>query len=129
VKIQFNQVWSILDRCDPKEIKNQITIFILMVNVTTFYSNNFWLVKIQFDQVWSSLIHFGQIWSKKIKNKTANIILFVNVKTFDRNTFWFVRNPFWSSLIKFDPFWTDQIQKIKKQNSHFYPFCKCDNFL
>ena len=32
-------------------------------------------------------------------------------------------------LIKFDPFWTDLIQKNQKQNSHFYPFCKCGNFL
>jgi len=31
-------------------------------------------------------------------------------------------------LIKFDPFWTDLIQKNQKQSSHFYPFCKCDNF-
>ena len=29
--------------------------------------------------IWSSLIHFGQIWSKKIKNKTAIFILSVNV--------------------------------------------------
>ena len=33
-------------------------IVILFVNVTTFYSNIFWLVRNPF---WSSLIHFGQI--------------------------------------------------------------------
>ena len=104
-------------------IKNQITIFIL----------KFWLEKIQFeikfDQVWSSLNHFGHIWSKKIKNKTVIFILSVNVTTFYSNIYWLVRNPIWSSLIKSDPFWTDLIQKNQKQNSHFYPFCKCDNFL
>ena len=78
--------------------------------------------------IWSSLILFGQIWSKKIKNKAVIFILSVNVTTFYCNIFRLVRNPIWSSLIKFDPFWTDLIQKIQKQNSHFYPFCKCDNF-
>ena len=86
------------------------------------------LWEIHFDQVWSSLIHFGQIRSKKIKNRTAIFILFVNVATFYSNIFWLARNPIWSSLIKFDPFWTDLIQKNQKSNSHFYPFCKCDNF-
>ena len=37
-----------------------------------------------------------------------------------------VRNPIWSSLIHFGQIWS---KKIKKQCSHFYPFCKCDNFL
>ena len=64
------------------------------------------LWEIQFDQVWSSLIHFGQIWSKKIQNQTGIFILFVNVKTFYRNTFWFVRNPIWSSLIHFGQIWS-----------------------
>ena len=125
VKIQFDQVWS---KSDPKKIKNKITIFILMVNVTTVYSNNFWLVKIQFDQVWSvldrsdpknyfysnifwlvrnpiwsSLIHFGQIWSIKIQNKTAIFILSVNVTTFYSNIFRLVRK---SNLIKFDQVWS-----------------------
>ena len=54
-------------------------------------------------------IQFDQVWSKKIQNKTAIFILFVNVTTFYSNIFWLVRNPFWSSLIKFDPFWTDQV--------------------
>jgi hypothetical protein len=36
---------------------------------------------------------------------------------------------FWpKSLIKFDPFLTDLIQENQKSNSHFYPFCTCDNF-
>ena len=36
---------------------------------------------------------------------------------------------FWpTSLIKFDSFLTDLIQENQKWNSHFYPFCKCDNF-
>ena len=38
--------------------------------VVTFF--DWW--EIQFDQVWSSLIHFGRIWSKKIKNKTTRIL-------------------------------------------------------
>ena len=33
-------------------------------------------------------------------------------------------NPIWSSLIKFDPFWTDLIQKNQKSNGHFYSFLK-----
>ena len=50
-----NQIWSILDRSDPKKSKTKQPFFILSVNVTTFYSNNFGFVKIQFDPVWSSL--------------------------------------------------------------------------
>ena len=53
--------------------------------------------------IWSSLIHFGQIWSKKIKNKTAIFILSVNVTTFYRNIFRLVRK---SNLIKFDQVWS-----------------------
>jgi hypothetical protein len=69
--------------------------------IATFF--DFW--EIQFDQVWSILIHFWQTWSKKIKNEIVISILSVNVKTFYRNIFWFVRNPIWSSLIKFDRVW------------------------
>ena len=47
--------------------------------------------EIQFDQVWSSLIHFGQIWSKKIKNKTAIFILFKNVTTLYTNILWYMQ--------------------------------------
>ena len=68
------------------------------------------------------MIHFGQIWSKKIKNKTAISILSVNVTTFYSNIFRLVRNPIWSGLIKFDPFWTDLIKKkiYKKQTFLFF---------
>ena len=66
--------------------------------------------EIQFDQVWSSLYHFGQIWSKKIKNKTAIFILFVNVTTFYSNIFWLVRNSIWSSLIHFGQIWSKKIK-------------------
>ena len=66
--------------------------------------------------VWSSLIHFGQIWSKKIKNKTAVFILSGNVTTFYCNIFRLVRK---SNLIKFDPFWTDLTQKIKNKTAIF----------
>ena len=80
--------------------------------------------EIQFDQVWSSLIHFGRIWSKKIKNKTA----IKNVTTFYTNIFWYVQPlgsyPIWSSLIKFDPFWTDLIQKNQKIKRPFLFFLK-----
>ena len=51
--IKFDQVWS-------KKIQNKTAIFTLFVNVTTFYSNIFWLVK---NSVWSSLIKFDQVWS------------------------------------------------------------------
>ena len=121
--VSGQKVWSILDRSDPK--KNQTVISILSINVTTFYNNIFWLVKIQFDQVWSILDRSDP---KNIQNKTAIVILFVSVATFYGNIFRLVRNPIWSSLIKFDRFWTDLIQKNQKQNGHFYPFCKCDNF-
>ena len=86
--IKFDQVWSILDWYDPKKIKNQMAIFILFKNVTTFYSNIFWLVK---NPIWSNLIHFGRIWSKKIKNKTAIFILFKNVTTLYTNIFWYLQ--------------------------------------
>ena len=46
---------------------------------------------IKFDQVWSSLSHFGQIWSKKIKNKTAIFILFKNVSTLYANILWYMQ--------------------------------------
>ena len=82
--IQFDQVWSTLDRSDPKKYH--------FVNVTNFYSNIFGLVR---NPLWSSLIHFVQIWSKKIKNNNFLIGQKYN-------------------LIKFDPFWTDLIHFDKK---------------
>ena len=74
--------------------------------IVTFF--DWW--EIQFDQVWSSLIHFGQIWSKEIENQIAIFILFVNVKTFSGNILWFVRNPIWSSLLHFGQIWSKKIQ-------------------
>ena len=66
-------------------------------------------------------IHFDQVWSildrsnpKKIKNKTAIFIVSVNVTNLYRNIFRLVRKSIWSSLVKFDPFWTDLIQKNQK---------------
>ena len=97
-KIKFDQVWSILDRSDL--FKNKITIFILMVNVTTFYSNIFWMVR---NPVWSSLI---KIWSKKIINKTAIFSWW----TFCGNIFRLVKNPILSSLIHFGQIWSKKIQ-------------------
>ena len=55
--IHFDPFWTDLIQI---KIKNQITIFILMVNVTIFHSNNSWLVKIQFDQVSSILDRYDQ---------------------------------------------------------------------
>ena len=105
--IQFDQVWSILDR-------NETAIFNLFISVTIVYSNIFWLLR---NPIWSSLIKFGRIWSKKIQNKMATFILFKNVTTYYTNIFWYVQPlgsyPIWSSLIKFDPFWTDLIQTNK----------------
>ena len=90
-EIHFDQVWSILDRSDPKKIKNKTAIFILSVNVTTFYSNIFRLVRksnlIKFDQVWSILDGSDP---KKSKNKTAIFILFKNVTTLFTNIFWYL---------------------------------------
>ena len=112
--IKFDQVWSILDWYDPKKskIKWPFLFFLKMwqLFIVTFF--DWW--EIQFDQFWSSFIHFGRIWSKKIKNEMAIFILFKNVTTFYSYIFWLVRNPIWSSLIKFDPFWTDLIQKNQK---------------
>ena len=48
--------------------------------IVTFFD----LWEIQFDQVWSSLIHFG-------KNKTAIFILFKNVTTLYNNIYWYVQ--------------------------------------
>ena len=89
-EIKLDQVWSILDRSDPKKNQKQNDhLHPFFLNVTTFYTNIFWYVEplesFQFDQVWSSLIHFGQIWSKKIKNKMTIFFLFVNVATFITN--------------------------------------------
>ena len=49
-----------------KKIKKTTLISILSVNVTTFYSNIFWLTRNPIDQVWSSLIKFDQVWSSLI---------------------------------------------------------------
>ena len=92
--------------------------------IVTFF--DWW--EIQFDQVWSSLIHFGRIWSKKIKNETAIFILFKNVTTLYTNIFWYVQPlrsyPIWPSLIMFDPFWTDLIQKKSEIKRPFLSFLK-----
>ena len=56
----FDQAWSILDRSDPKKSKTKQPFYPfwpLSVNVTTFYSNIFRLVRR------SKLIKFGQIWT------------------------------------------------------------------
>ena len=75
--------------------------------------------EILFNQVWSSLIHFGRIWSKKIQTKTAIFILFVNVATFYSNIFWLARNPIWSSLIHFGQIWS---KKIRNKTAIFILF-------
>ena len=106
--IKFGQVWS------KKKLKNKTVIFILSVNVTTFYCNIFRLVK---NPIWSNFIHFRQIWSKKkIKNITGTFILSVNVTTFYSNIFRLVRNPLWSSLIHFGQIWS---KKIKNKTAIF----------
>ena len=103
VKIQFDQVWSVLDRSDPKKY---------------FYSNIFWLVR---NPIWSSLIHFGQIWSKKIKNKIAIFIPSVNVTTFYSNIFRLERK---ANLIKFDQVWSilDRSDPKKSKKQPFLSF-------
>ena len=89
---------------------------ILVYKVVTFLKRMkmailFWIF---LDQIRPNLIKLDQIGYEQMKNKTAIFILFVNVATFYSNIFWLVRNPIWSSLIKFDPFWTDLIQKNPK---------------
>ena len=120
-----DRVWSSLIHFGQKKIKNKRAIFILSVNVTNFYRNIFRLVRksnlIKFDQVWSSLDRSDL---KKLKNKAVIFILSVNVTTFYSNIFRLVRNPIWSSLIKFDPFWTDLIQKNQKIKRPFLFFLK-----
>ena len=132
--IKFDPFWTDL----IKKIKIKRAIFILSVYVTNFYRNIFRLVRysnlILFDQVWSSLIHFGQIWSKKIKNKTAIFILSVNVTNFYRNIFRLVRksnliqfdqtfDEVWLSLMKFDQVWSildrSDPKKIKYKRAIF----------
>ena len=75
--------------------------------------------EIQFDQVWSSLIHFGQIWSKKIKNKPAIFILSLNVTTFYCNIFRLLRK---SNLIKFDQVWSILDRSYPKKSKTKQPF-------
>ena len=117
-----NPIWSSLIKFNPfwtdliQKIKNKTAIFILSVNVTTFYSNIFRLVR---NPLWSSLIHFGQIWSKKIKNKTAIFILSVNVTTFYSNIFRLVRK---SNLIKFDQVWSILDRSDPKKSEIKRPF-------
>ena len=66
--------------------------------------------------IWSSLIHFGQIWSKKIKNKAVIFILSVKMTTFYCNICRLVRNPIWSNLIHFGQIWS---KKIKNKTALF----------
>ena len=63
--------------------------------------------------IWSSLIHFGQIWSKKIRNKTAIFILFKNVSTLYTNILWYMQ-PLKSSQTQ-----TDRRRQTQKDgNTH-----------
>ena len=64
--IKFDPFWT--DQIQKN--KNKTVIFILSVNVTTFYSNIFWLVR---NPIWSSLIKFDQLWTNLIlKNPKQN---------------------------------------------------------
>ena len=97
----FRQIWSNL-------IKNEMTIFILMINVTTLYVNIFLIGEnsnlIKFDPFWTVLIQSDE-------KHNDNFFAMVNVTTFYSNIFLLVRTPIWSNLIHFNPFWTDLIQK------------------
>ena len=82
--------------------------------------------------IWSNLIKFDQVWSildgsdpkkSKIKQPFLSFLwmwqLFI-VTFFD---WWEIQfNQVISSLIKFDPIWTDLIQKTKKLNRNFILF-------
>ena len=111
--IKFDPFWT--DQIQKN--KNKTVIFILSVNVTTFYSNIFWLVR---NPIWSSLIHFGQIWSKKSKNKT---VIFTLSVTFYSNIFWLVRNPIWSNLIHFGRIWSKKNQNHTKSCGTWTVLC------
>jgi hypothetical protein len=86
-ELQFDKIWSILDQIWSKKIKNKTAIFILSVNVTTFYSNILRLVRksnlIKFDQVWTDLI-------QKNQKQNSHFFLFKNVTTLYNNIFWYV---------------------------------------
>ena len=77
--LTLNYYYCIMSQLDSND--NILTLF--LTEIVTFF--DWW--EIQFNQVWSSLIHFGRIWSKKIKNKTAIFILFKNVTTLYTNIF------------------------------------------
>ena len=122
ILIHFGQILSdLVKKCWPWLFSWKVwQLFIL-----TFFDR--WEI-----QIGSGLIHFDPFWTDFIwsgQKKLTMYILMIKVTTFYCNIFWLVRIPIWSSLIHFDPFWTDLIQKIQKQSSHFYPFCKYDNFL
>ena len=120
-----------LDQICPKWIKlDQMCIFHLSKNVTIkscqiyLKNNHDQLFLVTFldrwgNPIWSSLIHFGQIWSKKIKNKTAIFILSVNVTNFYSNIFRLVRK---SNLIKFDQIWSILDRSDPKKSITKQPF-------
>ena len=51
---------SNLTKFDPFWTQNKTIIFILLINVTTYYSKIFWLMRNPF---WSSLIKFDPFWT------------------------------------------------------------------
>ena len=106
------QFWKDLIQSDQKidKIEN------LMIYFNDYFIGN---------QIWSSLIHFGQIWSILIK---TNLKIYFND--------YLIRNPIWSSLIRFDLFWSilihsdpfwqiwfNLIKKYKKLKIWWYTLC------
>ena len=111
--IQFGRIWYNLIK---KWIKLKIWWYISMIN------------EIQFDQVWSILIHFGQIWwyismiiSSEIHfDHVWSILIHFGQIWFNPTKNW-IKLKIWlfhrkSNLIKFEPYWTDLIQSDQKIN-------------
>ena len=138
--IHFDPFWSILDRLiksDQKINKNK--------NLMIYFNDHF--IR---NQIWSSLIYFDPFWTdQKIENwKSDDIFQWLfhqKLKMWKKWKIWFnlsgkiqksilrafarkqandcfIRNPNCSSLIHFDPFWTDLIksdQTIKYLTIYF----------
>ena len=72
------------------------------------------------NQIWSSLIHFGQIWSKKNQKQNSHFYSFFKCNNFFSSIFRLVRNPIWSSLIHFGQIWSKKIKNVTTFYSNIF---------